>query len=125
MAKNHILIVDDNDSILFNLKLMLELNNYEVLTASNCKSAIGILKDTETIIDVIISDILMPDTNGYEFFKEISIHPKWKKIPFIFLTALASPDEIKIGKQLGVDDYVTKPIDDELLLRLVKKKLKL
>ena len=123
MTKDLILIVEDNESILFNLKLLLELNDYTVLSAKNGKEAIEVLQNSIKIPNLIVSDILMPEMDGYELFKIISSNLNWNAIPFIFLSAKASPDEIRSGKLLGVDDYVTKPVDEELLLSLIENKI--
>ena len=123
MNKDLILIVEDNESILFNLKLLLELNDYTVLSAKNGKEAIEVLQNSIKIPNLIVSDILMPELDGYELFKIISSNSNWNTIPFIFLSAKASPDEIRLGRLLGVDDYVTKPVDEELLLRLIENKI--
>lgn len=118
-----ILIVEDNTDLLFNLDLMLKSNNYRTLTAKNGKEAINLLTELSEIPDLILSDIMMPTMDGYEFFREISSHPKWYRIPFIFLTAKTSPKEIRLGKLLGADDYVTKPFKEKDLLAVISGKL--
>lgn len=115
--------MDDNPEILENLKFTLEMNDYEVCTAENGEEALTLMKQLEFPPDLIISDILMPGMNGYEFFDEISSHPDWSIIPFIFLTAKSSPEEIRQGKLLGVDDYITKPFSSKDLLASIKGKL--
>ncbi|MBD3353376.1 MAG: response regulator, partial [Candidatus Lokiarchaeota archaeon] len=125
-----ILLVDDNESILFNTKVMLEMNGYEVIIAEDGKKA---LKALEKMLDppaIIISDIMMPEMGGYTFYKEVSKHKEWCLIPFIFLTAKSSEDDIRFGKKLGVDDYITKPFEEEDLIAVIhgkisKNKLKL
>ena len=121
MGKNRILLVEDNDSILFNISLLLELNNFEVVTATNGKQALEKLDSLDKMPDLILSDILMPEINGYQLLETISTNPKWDMIPFIFLSAKATPDDIKLGKLLGADDYLTKPVDDELLINLINR----
>lgn len=123
LAKIIILLVEDNEGILFNLSLLLKMNDYTVITALNGENALEVLENTKTRPDLIISDIIMPKMDGYEFLKEISHNPNWSMIPFIFLSAKASPDEIRFGKLLGADDYLTKPIDEELLLSLIRNKI--
>ena len=118
-----ILIIEDNTDLLFNLDLMLKSNNYRTLTAKNGKEAIKILTELNEIPDLILSDIMMPTMDGYEFFREISAAPKWHRIPFIFLTAKTSPKEIRLGKLLGADDYVTKPFKEKDLLAIISGKL--
>jgi CheY-like chemotaxis protein len=118
-----ILVVDDNKDILDNIKLVLEFNKFEVLTALNGKEALKLLEEIKRTPEVIISDIIMPIMNGYDFFTAVSKNPLWNSIPFIFLTAKTSPEDIRLGKMLGVDDYLTKPFNEEDLIAIIKGKL--
>ncbi|MFX0152697.1 MAG: PleD family two-component system response regulator [Candidatus Hodarchaeota archaeon] len=118
-----ILVVEDHQKILLNIKLMLEFNDYEPITASNGKKALEVLSKLEVPPDVIISDIMMPEMNGYDFFSEVSKNSEWYDIPFIFLTAKSDPDDVRLGKMLGVDDYITKPFEKEDLLASIAGKL--
>jgi len=118
-----IFIVEDNKDIIFNLKLSLKSNNFQVESAVNGKEALSILSDMEKVPDLIISDIMMPEMDGYEFFKTVSNDNRLNEIPFIFLTAKASPEDIRFGKLLGVDDYLTKPINEKDLISVIKGKL--
>jgi CheY-like chemotaxis protein len=118
-----LLVVDDNQDILFTLKLELEANGFEVLTANNGKRALNILSNSERIPDVIISDIMMPDMDGYMFFETISSNPNLNHIPFLFLTAKSKPEDIRLGKMLGVDDYIIKPFKKEDLLASISGKI--
>ena len=118
-----ILIVEDNESILFNLKLSLQMNGYKVEIASNGYQALEKLKNISPIPDLILSDIMMPDLNGYDFFEILAKDERLKKIPFIFVSAKSLPNDIQYGKFIGVDDYITKPIDEENMLMIIKNKL--
>lgn len=118
-----LLIVDDNEDILFNLKIMLETRGYDVLTANSGKKALKMLSSIENVPEVIISDIMMPIMNGYEFFASVSKHPKWNHIPFLFLTAKSTIEDIRLGKMLGVDDYITKPFIEEDLIASISGKI--
>ena len=89
--KIRILLVEDNDGVLFNLKLALEMSNFTVDTATNGKEAILFLEQVTKLPDVIISDIMMPEMGGYEFFEYVSSQTEWNTNPFIFLTARTSP----------------------------------
>jgi DNA-binding response OmpR family regulator len=121
--KSSILIVEDNVDLLFNLKLILESNNYQIITAKNGKEAIKVLSELYRPPDIILSDIMMPKMNGYDFFKEISNDTRWHRIPFIFLTARTSSKDIRLGKSLGVDDYITKPFIEKDLLAIISGKI--
>jgi CheY-like chemotaxis protein len=118
-----ILIVEDNQKILYNLKLLLEFNSYHPLTATNGFEALETLKRLENPPDLILCDIMMPKMDGYEFYQKITENSRWSLIPFIFLTAKASPEDVRLGKMLGADDYITKPFNDEDLLSSVAGKL--
>jgi CheY-like chemotaxis protein len=119
-----ILIVEDNEDLLFNLDLILKTNNFQTLTAKNGKEAIEVLSNSSSSPDLILSDILMPKMNGYEFFKELSNDLRWHRIPFVFLSAKTSPKEIRLGKLLGVDDYITKPFEEKDLLATINGRIK-
>ena len=119
-----ILVVEDNPDILKYLKNMLEFNECQVLTAENGKEGLKVLSEQKESLDLIISDILMPEMNGYDFFNEVSNNPALCHIPFIFLSALDSAEEIRMGKMLGADDYLTKPIDEDDFLATVFGKIK-
>jgi len=114
-----ILVVEDNIDLLYNLNLLLKSNNYNPITAKNGKEALKILSNLEEIPDIIISDIMMPEMDGYEFFKVISNEPRWNRIPFLFLSARTTPKDIRFGKLLGVDDYLTKPFEEKDLLAIL------
>ena len=118
-----ILIVDDNEDILFNLKIMLERMEYEVITYNSGEKALKFLSSNEIIPEVIISDIMMPNMNGYEFFTAVSAHPSLNRVPFLFLTAKSTPEDIRLGKLLGVDDYITKPFNEEDLIASISGKI--
>jgi CheY-like chemotaxis protein len=71
-----------------------------------------------------MSAILMPEMDGYNFFNAISNSPTFSHIPFIFISTLNSPEDIRFGKMLGVDDYLTIPIDEDDLIASIFGKLK-
>ena len=123
MEKDFILVIEDNESILFNLKLLLELNGFKIQTAINGREALEVLQNSPIHPDLILSDIVMPEMDGYELLKNVSNNSNWNMIPFIFLTAKASSEEVRLGKILGADDYLVKPIDEELLLGLIRNKI--
>lgn len=118
-----LLLVDDNDDIRFNLKLMLEEKGYDVLIAADGRQALEILSTKGVIPEVIISDIMMPAMNGYELFTAVSKHPRLNHIPFLFLTAKSTPEDVRLGKMLGVDDYITKPFNEEDLVASISGKI--
>nr|MDO8116796.1 response regulator [Candidatus Sigynarchaeota archaeon] len=122
-SKYTVLIVDDNKDILYNLRTALGLNHFNVISANNGKEALEILRKLKAVPDVIISDIMMPEMDGYELLKAISKEPGLNQVPFIFLSAKTTVEDIRLGKILGVDDYITKPFHQEDLIAIVKGKI--
>ncbi|MFW9998048.1 MAG: PleD family two-component system response regulator [Candidatus Odinarchaeota archaeon] len=114
-----ILVVKDQPEVLFILQITLDCKSYEVLVARNRKEALELLLNTSTSPDLIISDIMMPEMDGYDLFKEVSSHPRWCHVPFIFLSTRTSSEDMWSGKLLGVDDYITKPLEEDLLAIII------
>lgn len=117
-----ILVVDDEPDLLDNIKLTLEVEEYQIITARNGLEALEILQSQP--INLILTDIAMPDMNGYQLYERVRENPRWTIIPFIFLTARTLDSDIRYGKELGVDDYLTKPIRANDLLAIVRGKLR-
>ena len=121
MTKPLILVVEDDLALLEGIRELLELTEYRVLIAANGREALEVLEKQHP--DLIVSDIMMPEMDGYEFHAKVSEQPELSAIPFIFLTARGEKADIRRGKELGADDYITKPFDDEDLLVAVRAKL--
>ncbi|NJN77625.1 MAG: response regulator [Saprospiraceae bacterium] len=112
-----ILVVEDNLNMQEYLKIILQ-PNYRIITASHGKIALDIL-NKNTPIDLIISDLMMPEMNGYELITALKNTPKFAAIPTIMLTAMSGTDEKLKALRIGIDDYIVKPfIDEELLARI-------
>jgi CheY-like chemotaxis protein len=118
-----ILVVEDNPDILKYLRMTIEFNDCKVITAENGKEGLKVLKKLEDIPDLIVSDIMMPEMNGYDFFSAVSDDPVFSHIPFIFLSALGTDEDVRLGKMLGVDDYLTKPVDEDDLMAVISGKI--
>ncbi len=117
-----ILVVDDNHDLVDGIKLTLEMEGFEVLTAFSGQEALQVLE--HTIPDLILADIMMPHLDGYELYIRVHRNQLWMKIPFIFLTAKTSDEDVRKGKEMGVDDYITKPFDPQDLVAAIRGKLK-
>lgn len=111
-----ILAVDDKPD---NLELLVQiLEDYEVITAASGREGITSVK--EFMPDLIILDVQMPEMNGYEVLEQLQSDDATKDIPVIFLSArFRDSDRIIKGLELGAFDYITKPVDDEILLAKV------
>jgi DNA-binding response OmpR family regulator len=117
-----ILLVDDQPDILANLSMALQASGYHVFSAGDGYEALAILQTRP--VNLILADIAMPRMNGYQLYEQVRSTPPWFMIPFLFLTARALDSDIRYGKGLGVDDYLTKPIEVEDLLAAVQGKLR-
>jgi CheY-like chemotaxis protein/CRP-like cAMP-binding protein len=119
---NKILIIEDNDDIRNNTAEILELANYEVITAANGK--IGVEMAIAHQPDLIICDIMMPVLDGYGVLHAIHRNEHIMNTPFIFLTAKTERTDFRKGMELGADDYISKPFDGTDLLNAVESRLK-
>jgi len=117
-----ILLIEDNQDVRENTADILELENYHVITAQNGK--IGVEKAIEHLPDIIICDIMMPELDGYGVYECLSVNQKTANIPFIYLTAKSEKADIRKGMNLGVDDYLIKPFEEEDLLNAIECRLK-
>lgn len=121
MKQEVILIVDDNDVLRTALDEMLTRAGFVVLTAAHGREA---LKRMDYVTpDLIVSDITMPEMDGYAFFEAVRDRPEWLSIPFIFLTARGGRKDIISGKGMGAEDYLVKPIHRDELLSAVRARL--
>ncbi|CAI8782218.1 response regulator [Chryseobacterium sp. IT-36CA2] len=114
-----ILIVDDNQSNLYSLQKLLESKDFQVETANSGEEALG--KALKNDYALIILDVQMPDMDGFEVAETLADYSKTKEVPIIFLSAVNTDKKfITKGYASGAKDYVTKPVDPEILLLKVK-----
>ena len=112
-----VLLVDDDPKVLRLLEATLRLKEYEVVKLESAAQALAFLR--EETPDLIISDIMMPDLDGYDFLRRVRSHPPAANIPFIFLSARSEPEDVVKGLRLGADEFLRKPFSiDELLVRV-------
>jgi len=116
-----ILVAEDDFNMLQGICDALALAGYETQPTSNGLEALACLEKDH--FDLILSDIMMPKMDGYELFEQVRSNPAWTAIPFIFLTAKGQKTDIRLGKQLGADDYLVKPFEVEDLLVAVQSKM--
>jgi len=113
-----ILVVDDMPDNLFLMNGLFE-DRYEVIQAPSGKEALKIVM-SDNPPDMVLLDIMMPDMDGYEVLRRIRQHPPTANIPVIFLTALATNQDERLGMDLGAIDYLTKPVNPELVVQRVE-----
>ena len=117
-----ILLIEDNNDVRETTAAILELSQYEVLTARNGKDGVELaLKERP---DLIICDIMMPVLDGYGVLHLLSRNKETAHIPFIFLTAKAERVDQRKGMDMGADDYITKPFEEVELLTAIESRLK-
>ncbi len=102
-----ILIIDDDPQIIDLLTKFLEENKFRVLSCADGETALQLLKTT--IPNAIIVDAVMPRIDGFQFLWHLRNQPETSKIPAMMLTSRDGPNDIKYGKSLGADVYLTKP----------------
>ncbi len=121
--KGTILVVDDDLDILYFLSVLLQKHGYEIRTAESAIHALEMI--AEVVPDLILSDIRMPEMNGFEFCRKLKNETAFADIPLIFLTADNSRKDVLEGLSLGAVDYITKPFHKEELIARVKTHLNL
>ena len=116
-----ILVIEDDLSILDNIRDLLEEEGYHVLTAHNGLE--GIHEALVNIPDLIISDVMLPEIDGYGVIEELRKHPTTATIPFIYLSAMSDLKDHRRGMNTGADDYLTKPYRVDDLLQAITIRL--
>jgi DNA-binding response OmpR family regulator len=120
--KNVVLVVEDHRDMRKHIRSPLE-PLYTVVEATDGKE--GVTKAKEIIPDLIVSDIMMPEKDGYELCQELKNDIKTSHIPIILLTAKASEESMIQGLETGADDYITKPFNSKMLLTRIKNLIEL
>lgn len=114
-----ILVVDDEKFILESVSKILIKEGYTVVTADNRKSAIQIIEEQE--LDLIITDIMLPFTGGFDIVEHVKDHPVKKNIPVIVITGM--DEDVLVSTRTFADACLTKPFTAKQLIYLVKKHL--
>ena len=115
---NNVLLVEDDALLVDALERKFAQNNYEVFKAINAQQARSVLE--KEAIDVVLLDIVLPDTNGLDFLKELKESKEWSSIPVIIISNLGQRDEIKEGMRAGAVDYLVKAetVPDEIFQKV-------
>lgn len=122
MAKDKILIVDDEEHILELIKFNLENSGYEVVTCNTGTNALNVIR--KEVPKLILLDLMLPGMDGYDICKEIRKDNTIANIPVIMITAKSEELDKILGLELGADDYITKPFSVRELLARVKAVLR-
>jgi len=119
LAGKKVLIIDDDVRNIFALTSLLERHQMEVLYAENGRDGIAVLQSTSGI-DVVFMDVMMPEMDGYETMQAIRQIDQFRSLPMIALTAKAMKGDREKCIAAGASDYITKPVDTEQLLSLLR-----
>ena len=119
LAGKKVLIIDDDVRNIFALTSMLERYQMQIFYAENGSDGIAVLENNPDI-NAILMDVMMPEMDGYETTRRIRSNPKFKSLPIIALTAKAMQGDREKCIEAGASDYITKPVDIEQLLSLLR-----
>ena len=117
-VRKRILLVDDSISVRRFVGQMLEKAHFEVTTAADGADAITRVT-TDAAYDLVITDLEMPRVNGYELIDDLKRRPSTRSLPIIVLTTRAGDKHVALARELGVDHYITKPVEEQTLVTLV------
>ena len=118
MAKT-VLAVDDEKHIVRLVQVNLQRGGYDVVTASDGKQALDMIEANPP--DMVISDVMMPQMDGFELLKRLKQNPVTRELPIIMLTAKAMDSDVYEGWRAGADVYLTKPFNPQELLMWVRR----
>lgn len=117
IAAKKILLIDDDELILKVMNLILTKEGYNVIAVNNGKDALEKIEAEK--YDMVITDLMMPYSNGFEIISKFKQHPNALNVPIIVISSVGTESAIKEGLNIGADDYIRKPImPDELLIRI-------
>lgn len=122
MAKEHILVVDDEENILELLQYNLAKQGYQVTTVTSGEDALAASKSEPP--DLILLDLMLPGVDGLEVCRSLKANPKTAHVPVVMLTARGEEVDIVSGLELGAEDYITKPFSPRVLLARVRNVLR-
>ena len=122
MAKEKILVVDDDEDIIELLKFILCRERYAMTAAATGKEAVKIIRSVPP--DLVVLDVMLPDIDGLEFIKLLKSDSNTRVIPIILLTTMADEADIVLGLEIGADDYISKPFSPRVFLARLRALLR-
>ena len=118
MSKNDILIIDDSNTNIVLLESLFKRNGYRVLSAMNGQEGLDSVK--KKIPDLIFLDLKMPGIDGFEFMERLRKNEEWRDIPVIILSAVSNKETVMKSIELGVVEYLTKPLNIEKVVAITR-----
>jgi DNA-binding response OmpR family regulator len=121
LSEKVILLVDDEPAILKATSMGLVQRGFTVQTVEGAEAAMREIHRLKP--SIVVSDLVMPGTNGFELFQEIRKEREFATLPFVFLTGVDDYYAKKFGKDLGSAAYITKPVDLDELVQIIREKI--
>jgi twitching motility two-component system response regulator PilG len=122
MKKNRILVVEDEESLLKLESILLTSKGYSVTGVMDGRSALEEIARSKP--DLVILDIMLPEMDGFEVCRQIKGNPETSYIPVVMLTAKKSSQDLARGRQVGADEYITKPFKSAKVMEIIGTLLK-
>jgi len=124
MADKFIMVVDDSPTVVKFVSFALRSTGCKVITACDGMDALEKLSAAESGVDLIITDLNMPNVDGYELIKTLRENPEYANIPIIILSSEEEEQDKKLGTEAGASSYLVKPFKPQVLMAEVSKYLK-
>lgn len=119
--RKKVLVVDDSSTNVVLLDAILHKEGFEVITSLSAKEGLKYITSMDP--DLVLLDLLMPEVSGFDFMKIYNAMDKKRKIPVIVVSAVGTPENKKLSKELGAVSFINKPVDIPELLNLIKQTL--
>lgn len=117
-----VLVIDDEEEFLSEVRVLLEGNGYRVVTAEDGKSGLALAGEEKPAL--ILLDVIMPAPDGYVVLSRLSTDEKTRRIPVVMLTAKGESDSILLAQQMRAKDYLIKPFSANDLLDVIRKNIR-
>jgi chemosensory pili system protein ChpA (sensor histidine kinase/response regulator) len=118
-ARRSVLLVDDSVSVRKFVGQMLDRAGFRVTLANDGADALERLGG-DLAVDIVVTDLEMPRLNGYELIRDLKRRPRTRNVPIVVLTTRAGAKHLALARQLGVEHYMTKPVDEKALVQLIE-----
>ena len=119
--KNNILVVEDTSTVREEICDILKMEGFNVTEAENGKQGLKLAQIVKP--NLILSDIVMPEMNGFELYEKIQENSEINNIPVVFLSAKADKNILKKAKEMGTGEYIIKPVSPDTLIKTIKKRI--
>src|SRR6266536_1903320 len=117
-----ILVIEDEPEMRRNIATLLRYRDYQPIEAENGRKGVELARREKP--DLILCDVMMPELDGYGVLQALQQDASLRLIPFVFLTAKGDKDDLRSGMNLGADDYLTKPVANNDLVRAIEARLR-